>query len=101
MLKKITQSSPEFKNFLCSPQLSRTQGTRLYFSCSTQLNMKFIMHINVKMSTIVAILTFISMINTTLETLKARKNTRFFQHFRFYEQLKFYGQLTGALRKVL
>ena len=42
------------------------------FSCSTQLSTKFILLINVKMTTIVGILTFISMINTTSERLKAR-----------------------------
>ena len=42
------------------------------FPCSTQLSMKFIQHINVKMPTTVGILTFISMINTTSESLKAR-----------------------------
>ena len=42
------------------------------FSCSTQLSMKFIMLINVKMATIVGILTFIRMINTTSESLKVR-----------------------------
>ena len=36
-----------------------------------QLSTKFILLVNVKMPTIVGILTFISMINTTLETLKA------------------------------
>ena len=34
------------------------------FSCSTQMSMKFILFINVKMPTIVGILTFISWINT-------------------------------------
>ena len=34
-------------------------------SCSTELSTKFIILINVKMPTIVGILTFISMINTT------------------------------------
>ena len=38
---------------------------------STQLSTKFILLINVKMPTIVGILTFISMINTTSEILKA------------------------------
>ena len=33
------------------------------FSCSTQLRLKFILLINVKMPTIVGILTFMSMIN--------------------------------------
>ena len=42
------------------------------FSCSTQLSTKFILLINVKMPTIVGILTFISMINTTSERLTAR-----------------------------
>ena len=40
------------------------------FSCSSQ-RVEFIMLINVKMPTIVGILTFISMINTTPEGLKA------------------------------
>ena len=39
------------------------------FSCSTRLSTKFIMVINVKMPTIVGILTFISMINTRSERL--------------------------------
>ena len=47
------------------------------------------MLINVKMPTIVGILSFISMINTPSESLKTRK-VFIFQHFSFYEQLKFY-----------
>ena len=43
------------------------------FSCSTQLSITFIEIINVKMPTMVGILTIISMINTTSESLKARK----------------------------
>ena len=42
------------------------------FSCSTQLSMKFQLLINVKMPTIVGILTVIRMINTTYERLKAK-----------------------------
>ena len=42
------------------------------FSYSTQLSTKFFLLINVKMPTIVGILTFISMIFTTSERLKAR-----------------------------
>ena len=42
------------------------------FSYSTQLSTKFILLINVKKPTIVGILTFIGMINTTSERLKAR-----------------------------
>ena len=40
------------------------------FSCSTQLSMEFILLINVKMSTIVGILTFISRINDWLWLFK-------------------------------
>ena len=47
--------------------------------------MEIIMLINVKMPTIVDILTFISMINTTSEYLKARK-LYIFQLFSVYEQ---------------
>ena len=63
------------------------------FSCSTQLNTKFILLINVKMPTIVGILTFISMISTTSERLKAR-NFFICLYFSFYEQLKFRVQLS-------
>ena len=45
------------------------------FLCSTQLSTKCILLINVKMPTIVGILTFISMINTTSERLKARNSS--------------------------
>ena len=61
--------------------------------CSTQLSTKFILLINVKMPTIVGILTFISRINTSYESLKAI-NTYLFQRFSFYEQLKLYAQLS-------
>ena len=64
-----------------------------HFFCSTQLSIKLIMLINVKMPTNVGILTFISMINKTSESLKARKIS-FFQHFCYYEQLKFCAQLS-------
>ena len=40
----------------------------------------------------VGIITFISMINVTSESLKARK-VFIFQHFSFYKQLKFHAQL--------
>ena len=68
------------------------------FSRSTQMSMKFIMLINVKMQSIFGILTFISMINTTSERLKAR---HFFicRYFSFYEQLKFCAQF--SMKKVL
>ena len=63
------------------------------FSCSTHLSTKFILLIYVKMPTIVGILTFISMINTTSERLKSR-NFFIYRYFSFYEQLKFCAQLS-------
>ena len=65
------------------------------FPCSTQMSIKFIMLINVKMPTFVGILTYISLINTTSESLKARK-VYTFKDFSFYEQLKFHVQLRSA-----
>ena len=60
---------------------------KLFFFCATQLSIKCIM------LTIVGILTYISMINTTSEGLKA---THFFisWYFSFYEQLKSRAQLS-------
>ena len=68
-------------------------GSKKPFSYSTQLSTKFILLINVKMPTIVGISTFISMINTTSERLKA---INFFicQYVSFYEQFKFRAQLS-------
>ena len=63
------------------------------FSYSTQLSTKFILLINVKMPTIVGILTFISMIDTTSERLKA-ENFFSCRYFSFYDQLKFRAQLS-------
>ena len=59
----------------------------------TPLSKKFILLISVEMPTIVGILTFISMINTTYERLKA---INFFVcwYFIFFEQLKFRAQLS-------
>ena len=65
------------------------------FSYSTQLSTEFILLINVKMPTNVGILTFISMINTALERLKAR-NFFICRYFSFYEQLKCHVQLSWA-----
>ena len=52
------------------------------------------------MPTIVGILTFISMINTTSVRLKAR-NFFFCLHFSFFEQLKFRAQLSWAWKKFI
>ena len=52
--------------------LARSGPKVIKLSCLPQMSMKFILFINVKMPTIVGILTFISMINTTSERLEAR-----------------------------
>ena len=57
------------------------------------MSTKFILLINVKMPTIVGILTFISMINTTSERLKAR-NFFICSNLSVSEQLKFRAQLS-------
>ena len=63
------------------------------YSYSTQLSTKFILLINVKMPTIVGILTFISMIRTASERLKAR-NFFICRYFSVFKQLKFSAQLS-------
>ena len=45
--------------------------------CSTQLSLEFIKLINVKMPTVVGILTIISLINTASESLKVKNNLEF------------------------
>ena len=63
------------------------------FSYSTQPSTKFLLLINVKMPTIVGILTFISMIYTTSERWKAR-NFFICRYFSFLGQLKFRAQFS-------
>ena len=65
----------------------------IFFSYSTQLSKNIILLINVKMPSIVSILTFISMINTTSERLKER-NFFICRYFSFYEQLKYRALLS-------
>ena len=64
-----------------------------FFPCSTQLSLKFILLINVKIPTIVGILTFMRRINKTPESSIERK-IFIYQHFSCYEQLKFRAQLS-------
>ena len=66
-----------------------------FVPCSFQLSTKFILLINVKMPSLVGILTFMSMINTSSERLNA---INFFicRYFSFYKQLKFRAQLSWA-----
>ena len=80
-----------FKSLLVSVAQQAGPEVIKLFSSSTQLSAKFILLINVKMPTIVGILTF--MINTTPERLKAR-NFFICRYFSFYEQLKFRAQLS-------
>ena len=65
--------------------LGRTAGREVLklFPCSTQLSTKFILLINVKMPMIVGILTFVSRINTSYVSLKARNSYLFFSSLVF------------------
>ena len=76
-----------------APEKDQILSLLNFFSCSTQLSRKCIMLINVKMPTIVGILTFISMIHTTFKSFESIIFI-IFQHFSFYEQLKFHAQLS-------
>ena len=58
------------------------------FSCSAQLRLQFILLINVKMPTIVGILTFISRINYRLWSSKPSISI-YFGYFSIHEDLKF------------
>ena len=62
------------------------------FSRSIQL-IKCFMLIDIKMPTIVGILTIISMVNTTSESLKA-SIVFIFPHNSYYKQLKFHIQMS-------
>ena len=63
------------------------------FSCSAQLRLKFILLINIKMPTIVGILTFISRINYKLWNSKPSISI-YLGNFSTYEELKFQAQLS-------
>ena len=73
--KKKTADDKKHAKFPSRQRVNLASGPEFIklFSCSTLPSTKFILLINVKMPTIVGILTFISMINTTSESLKARK----------------------------
>ena len=68
------------------------------FSCSTQLKMKFLLLINVKMPTIVGILTFMNKKNSILG-LSESKKLWISRYFYTYEHLKFHDQLSWAWKK--
>ena len=63
------------------------------FLCSTQLSMKFFLLINVKMPTIVGILTFMNRKNSYLGWSEPEK-CWISWYFHTYEQLKFYAQFS-------
>ena len=91
---QVSYAQYMFKDEVSMPNLRHLPPEVIkLFSCSTQLNTKFVLLINVKMPTIVGILTFISRINSTSERLKAR-NLFICQYFSFYEQLKFRAKLS-------
>ena len=70
------------------------QGYKTFFLCSTQLNMKFFLLINVKMPTLVGILTFVNRKNSILGLSESEKKTEFLDIFYTYEHLKFHAQLS-------
>ena len=72
----------------------RFRGYKTFFMLNTAEH-KLRMVVNVKTPTIVGILTFISMINTAIKSLKVRK-VFIFQRASFYEQSKFRAQLSWA-----
>ena len=63
-----------FAKVFAVSQITWPRRYKTFLIYSTKLTTKFILLITVKMSTIVGILTFISMIDTTTESLKARKS---------------------------
>ena len=68
------------------------------FPCSSQLSMKFFLLINVKMPTIVGILTFMSRKNSILNLPEPEKGWISW-YFHTYEHLKFHAQLSWAWKK--
>ena len=80
------------------PKLNTGPEVIKLFLCSTQLSTKFILLINVKMPTIVGIIAFISLINTTSERFTAR-NFFLCWYFSLNDKLEFCAQLSGALKK--
>ena len=73
--------------------LNWSRGYKTFFSCSTQLSLKFILFINVKMPTTVGILTFLSGIYYQFLRFEPEFSTNS-DYFSIYEQLKFHAQLS-------
>ena len=78
-----------------APLRGSSQGPEVIklFSCSALLRLKFILLINVKMPTIVGILTFISRINYCLMGFMQEFSADI-GFFTIYEQFKFHAQLS-------
>ena len=72
--------------------LTRSRGYKALFMLNSAEHEVYPAHNCCKIPTIVGILTFISMINTTSERPKARHFIC--RYFSFYEQLKFHAQLS-------
>ena len=67
--------------YLSKPNETHGPEVIKLFSCSTQLSMKFFLLINVKMPTIVGILTFMSRKNSILGLTESEKRLNFFYIF--------------------
>ena len=71
-----------------------------FFSCSNELSMKFFLLINIKMPTIVGILTSMSGKNSILG-LTGPRNSHISWYFYTYEHLEFHSQLSWAWKNLI
>ena len=73
---------------------------RKLFSCSTQLSMKFVLFINLKILT--KVLNFFhAQLSWASSAELSMKKVLFFWYFYLYDQVKFHAQLSWAWKKVL
>ena len=75
--------------------VTRSRGYKTFLMLISVEHEIYPAHHNIKMPTIVGILTCISRINTASESFKGRKILNL-QHFSFYQQLKLYDLLSCA-----
>ena len=93
----------EQKTWITMSWLGKTTRPReviKLFSCLTQLSMKFFLLVNVKMPTIVGILTFMSWTNNIM-SLPEPKKSQISWWFYTYEHLKFHAQLSWAWKSFI
>ena len=85
-LKQICSVNPD--HFTCYVQHCSLSGLKVIklFSSSTLMSIKFILLINVKMPTIVGILTFMSRRNTP-ESFEVGKIFSFYKHLKFHARV--------------